>query len=420
MRSWARLSESEPEHRDRHQPRERQSIAAVWETAGRPLHSRKLRLQALAAWASMNGDRMTTSAQHEAMSVDTALDAVRRAPFAMNDILRRVQGEALGAWGWGPTEHPYKIVAAGSYWSLRGYGGPHTVPSMLIVSAPIKRPYIWDLAPSASAIGYSLEHGQRVHLLEWRPASHSNGNHGLEEYARAIGECVARVSGEGTGGKPFLIGHSLGGTLAAIYGALASKDIRAVALLGAPLCFQPETSQFRDSLVSLVPPTSSEAEPYPGSLVSQLSALASPDTFIWSRLMDAIYSAADPHAIDIHARVERWALDEVPLPGKLFHQVIEWLYRENRFCRGTLTVNGARVGPASLSAPTLAVVNTADEVAPMASVKPFLDAMPASDARMIVYAGEIGVSLQHLGILVGRQALARVWPEIISWLKAQA
>jgi len=25
--------------------------------------------------------------------------------------------------------------------------------------------------------------------------------------------------------------------------------------------------------------------------------------------------------------------------------------------------------------------------------------------------------LQHLGVLVGRQAHARVWPEIIAWLK---
>ena len=362
---------------------------------------------------------MTTSAQPEDMSVDTALDAFRRAPFAVNDILRRVQGDALGALGLGPTEHPYRIVASGSHWRLRDYGGPHDMPSLLIVAAPIKRPYIWDLAPSASAIGYSLEHGQRVHLLEWTPASRDHGNNGLDEYARAIGECVAKVSAERTGGKPFLIGHSLGGTIAAIYGALAPKDIRALVLLGAPICFQPETSQFRDSLVSLVPSTLSEAEPFPGSLLSQLSALASPDTFIWSRLMDAIYSAADPHAIDIHARVERWALDEVPLPGKLFHQIIEWLYRENLFCRGKLTVNGAHVGPASLSAPVLAVVNTADEVAPMVSVRPFIDAMPTGDARIIAYPGEVGVSLQHLGILVGRQALARVWPEIISWLKAR-
>ena len=47
--------------------------------------------------------------------------------------------------------------------------------------------------------------------------------------------------------------------------------------------------------------------------------------------MDAIFSIADHHALDIHGRVERWALDEVPLPGKLVHQIVEWLYRENRF-----------------------------------------------------------------------------------------
>jgi hypothetical protein len=54
--------------------------------------------------------------------------------------------------------------------------------------------------------------------------------------------------------------------------------------------------------------------------------------------MDAALSIADHHALDLHARVERWALDEVPLPGKLVHQIVEWLYRENRFCRGALKV----------------------------------------------------------------------------------
>ena len=74
-------------------------------------------------------------------------------------------------------------------------------------------------------------------------------------------------------------------------------------------------------------------------------------------------SIADPLAMEIHARVERWALDEVPLPGKLVHQIIDWLYRENRFCRGSLKIGEKVIGPSSLSVPTLAVVNTADEIA---------------------------------------------------------
>jgi polyhydroxyalkanoate synthase len=220
--------------------------------------------------------------------------------------------------------------------------------------------------------------------------------------------------------KPLLVGHSLGGTLAAIFAALAPRSIHGLVLLGAPLCFEPQTSDFRDTLVSLVPSTLSETEPFPGSLLSHMSALASPGTFLWSRLIDAALSISDHAALDIHARVERWALDEVPLPGKLVQQILEWLYRENRLYRGRLKVMGTLVGPFSLSVPALAVVNAADEIAPMASVKPFTDAMPAEDVRIIEYPGEVGVCLQHLAILVGRHAYARVWPEIISWLNARS
>jgi len=74
------------------------------------------------------------------------------------------------------------------------------------------------------------------------------------------------------------------------------------------------------------------------------------------------------------------------------------------------------VGPLSLSVPTLTVVNMADDVAPLTSVKPFVDAMAEKNARIIEYPGEVGVCLQHLGVLVGREARAQVWRQIISWL----
>ena len=134
--------------------------------------------------------------------------------------------------------------------------------------------------------------------------------------------------------------------------------------------------------------------------------------------MDAAMSITDPFAMAIHARVERWALDEIPLPGKLVHQIIEWLYRENRFCRNELKIGEKVIGPSTLSVPTLAVVNTADDVAPLISLKPFAAAM-VKNVQIIEYPGELGVCLQHLGILVGRNAQAHVWPEILSWLKSQ-
>lgn len=352
------------------------------------------------------------------LPIEDALQAINRAQFGMTDVIRRAQGDAVAAFGLGPDECPYQIIASGSHWRLRDYGVHNASRTVLIVGTPIKRPYIWDLVPSASAIRYCLRQDLHVHLLEWMPASPRTNRNALDECALAISDCIAQISIKNTTTKPFLMGHSLGGTLAAIYAALAPESIRGLVLLSVPLCFQPEGSHFRDALVSLVPSQLSNAGPFPGSLLSHLSAMASPSTFIWSRLTDAVLSITDPRAMDIHARVERWALDEVPLPGKLVHQIIEWLYRENRLCRGALKVRDVVIGPANLSVPTLAVVNIGDDIAPLASVKPFIDAMPIKDVRIVEYPKELGVCLQHLGVLIGRQAHARVWPDIISWLKS--
>ncbi len=124
--------------------------------------------------------------------------------------------------------------------------------------------------------------------------------------------------------------------------------------------------------------------------------------------------------MEIHARVERWALDEVALPGKLVQQIVDWLYREDRFRRGTLKIGETLAGPANLSVPVLAVVNTADDVASLVSLKPFIDAMPLKNVQVIEFPGEIGVCLQHLAILVGREAQAKVWPDIIAWMRRQS
>jgi polyhydroxyalkanoate synthase len=348
------------------------------------------------------------------------MDAFCQLHFAVMDTLRRAQGNVLGALGLGPAECDYRVLASGLHWRLRAYSAARRGLPVLIIAAPIKRPYIWDLAPTRSAIRYCLNEQLRVYLLEWLSPARGQGGGGLDAYAgEAISECLAKVIDDAGGEQPFLMGHSLGGTLAAIHAAFDPHGVRGLVLLGAPLCFQPGVSRFRDALVSLVPSGLSDTDVVPGSLLSQVSALASPSTFVWSRLMDATLSLTDPAATAVHARVERWALDEAPLPGRLVQEIVDWLYREDRFCRGTLAVCGREVGPSGLRLPTLMVLNTADEIAPPGSVSRFAQAMPGA-ARVLDYPGETGVGLQHLAILVGRRAYAHVWLEIVFWIKATA
>jgi polyhydroxyalkanoate synthase subunit PhaC len=339
--------------------------------------------------------------------------------FSAIDAFRRMQGEVLEAFGFGPSERAYGIVASGPYWRFRDYNSVHRFRSVLIVAAPIKRPYIWDLMPSASAIHHCLDAELSVYLLEWLPASETTCSVGIADCVQAISAALKTIRSEPETQKPILMGHSLGGTLAAAYAASAPETIGGLVLLSAPLCFKAGESLFRDALVSLVPDPVSDLRPFPGSSLSLASMVASPVTFVRSRFTDAIHSAVDPAAIDIHARIERWALDEVALPGKLVSEIVEQLYRENRFCRGILNVEGRTIGPENLSAPTLAVVNMADLVAPLHSVSPIGEALGPERFHIIEYPGERNIGLQHLGILVGQHAHAQVWPQIIDWIMVQ-
>ena len=122
----------------------------------------------------------------EAASLGATPEDFGRVPFAMMDILRRSLGNALGAFGLDPDECPYRIVSLGPHCHLRDYGGHHASLSLLIVAGPIKRAYIWDLAPSVSAVRYCMREGLHVHLLEWMPASQQDQNNGLDEHTEAI------------------------------------------------------------------------------------------------------------------------------------------------------------------------------------------------------------------------------------------
>jgi polyhydroxyalkanoate synthase subunit PhaC len=343
-----------------------------------------------------------------------------QAQFAMIDAMRRAQGDMLDAIGFGPAGCSYRVLTSGHHWRFRSYGQSDGQRALLIVPAPIKKPYIWDLAPSNSVVRLCLEHNWSVYLLEWREPAAEVRVAGLADYAdQAICQCINFVSGQSRGLKPFLIGHSLGGTLAAIFCALEQQSVRGLVLLSAPLCFAPKSSRFRDALVVLLPRQAVTDSPVPGSLLSLISAWAAPNSFVWERLADAALSVGNPEAADIQARIERWTLDEVPLPGPLVNDIIQHLYREDGFCRGTLFLRNQNLGPSDLRVPVLAAVNCTDEVVPPGSIKPFLEKVQSCETRLIEYPGGSGVGLQHLAVIVGRHARAHLWPKIFSWLEEQ-
>ncbi|MCP3463347.1 alpha/beta fold hydrolase [Bradyrhizobium sp. CCGUVB23] len=228
-----------------------------------------------------------------------------------------------------------------------------------------------------------------IYLIEWIPPARTGGLVGLDQCSQAISECIdGRISREQKGTRLFLIGHSLGETLAAIYSAREPHAIRRLLLLDAPLCFQPATSQFRDALVSMVPPDLAKMTVVPGSLLSHASAFASPRTFTWSRLADAAASLDDRRLSTFTLELSAGRSTKRRFLAGSSIRFWNGSIEKINFCRGILTVLGRKIGPSDLDLPILAVIDAADEVAPLASIEPLLEALPTKDVSLIKYPGE--------------------------------
>jgi polyhydroxyalkanoate synthase subunit PhaC len=58
-------------------------------------------------------------------------------------------------------------------------------------------------------------------------------------------------------------------------------------------------------------------------------------------------------------------------------------------------------------------------VIPPASVVPVYEAAASAD-KLLRYGGDVGVALQHVGVIVGRSAHRDLWPRILDRLGATA
>jgi polyhydroxyalkanoate synthase subunit PhaC len=346
------------------------------------------------------------------------LDPAQAAIEAL-DAARRRGGRALQAAGLGPRTTPSRCVEVEPGVRLHTYPSAGAGPPVLLVPAPIKRSYVWDLEPAVSVVAHAIREGLRPHLVEWTDVPTDDPATGLDHYADTLlGGCVDEVATRTGARRVALAGHSLGGTLATICAARRPERIAALALLEAPLRFGAAAGSFAPFIATTPPSTVAQLARggVPGAFLDVVSAAAAPREFALERRLDLVRSLPDPAALRTHLRVLRWAGDEFRMPGALFRDVVERLYRDDAFARGTLHVAGERVGPDTLTAPLTTVVAPRSTVIPPGSVVPVHDAAAVPDKLLLEYRGDVGVALQHVGVLVGRSAHRDLWPRILERL----
>lgn len=325
----------------------------------------------------------------------------------------------LDRLGFGPRTTPSRTVRNTGAGELYAYQAPEDRrPAILIVPAPIKAAYIWDLSPERSVVRRLHEADMQVYLAAWRRPEARDDWMGLAEYAdRAIGVCLDAIGQETGAAKVFIAGHSLGGTFAAIFSSLHPERVQGLIELEGPMEFG---AGRLEAAIAAAPPAGAVTGVLgnvPGTALDLMSVWADPLSFSAEPWIDWLRSTASADERRLHWQVRRWTLDESPMARRLFEEVEQELYRQNRFAKGELRIDGRPARPQAIEAPIVAVLDRRSRIVPAPSVEAYRPRTGSTDVQVLEYAGDTGVMMQHVGVLVGRNAHESLWPTVLTWLR---
>jgi polyhydroxyalkanoate synthase len=298
---------------------------------------------------------------------------------------------------------------------LYRYDRPAQVPvqyrtPLLIVYALINKPYILDLIAQRSFIGYMVNRGIDIFLLDWGipgpEDKHLRFDDLVMEYLPQVVQQVLKASGEE---RLHMLGYCIGGILALLYAALyPDAPLGSLILLATPVDFS-----HAGVLGTWLHPRSFDVD----KLVDALGNIPPAFIFAGARLLSLVGATAmleefatDEQASAVWQAISLWALDGVPFPGEAFRQWVKDFYQSNKLINDQLTLVGKPVQLSTITIPILNVSAQEDHLIPPSQIKPLFTKVSSTEKELVIVPGS------HFALAVGQQAVHNLWPRELDWL----
>jgi poly[(R)-3-hydroxyalkanoate] polymerase subunit PhaC len=296
-----------------------------------------------------------------------------------------------------PPPAPMPALARAHGATLRDYGGAG--PPLLFVPSLINPPSVLDMG-DRSLLRWLGARGRRVLLLDW-------GWPGPDRRALSVAGHVEQIllplMAE-LGEPADLAGYCLGGTMALAAAQLGPA--RSVAILAAPWHFNGFPDESRASLARLWAGAQGAVAAL-GLLPMEVlqAAFWNLDPARTIAKFEA-FAGLEGEEARTFVMLEDWANDGPPLSEGAARELFEAMFRDDLTGSGGWRVGGVTIDPGTLDIPLLNIVSTTDRIVPAATA---------------AGAGErLDLALGHVGMVVGRQAKARLWEPLDAWLSRTA
>ncbi|MGR8921434.1 MAG: alpha/beta fold hydrolase [Gammaproteobacteria bacterium] len=359
----------------------------------------------------------------EAEAVPTKEEIDRRIGRAVDRaILRNIPGLDLPQTereldvGPTPKELVYSNETARLYHYKPLVDEVYRVP-MLIVMSPVAKGYILDLTHGQSLVEYLLLQGHDVYMIDWAAPRREQSHLDLEDYAvKLLGGCIEAVAADSGEPDVTLVGYCMGGMLSSMYVAVnPDGPVKNLVCFTTPVngegmeLFRTWMSSPSFDIDRLV----AELGNIPGDFINtSIQALRPLQRS--ANQMRLLNNAHDDAFVKAHLRFDRWAVDQLPVPGHLMRDMAREFILGNKIVKRELELGGRKADFANIRIPFLHVAAKFDHIVPSAASKDLIGLVSSEDKQEIVMKGG------HVSLVAGGNAIFRLWPQLDKWISTRA
>jgi polyhydroxyalkanoate synthase subunit PhaC len=328
----------------------------------------------------------------------TGVDRYRRHPY------RRTLADPPVLWREGTTRLLDYGAADGARTARRGG------LALLVIPSLVNRAQILDLTAEQSLMRYLARRGLRPILVDWDRPGPAERSFTLTDYiAGRLERALDAVIGA-TGGPVAVVGYCMGGLLALALALRRADDLAGLAFLATPWDFhagQPGQARLAGAVAASFDPLLQALQELPVDLIQALFTVVDPFGVVRKFRGFAALEEDSPQARRFVA-LEDWLNDGVPLAAPVARECLAGWYAANTPARGAWRVADRPVLPERLTLPSLVVLPDRDRIVPPASAQALGRALPQ--------AAQLRPAAGHIGMIVGRNAEARLWRPLADWL----
>ncbi|WP_233269537.1 alpha/beta fold hydrolase [Alteribacillus sp. YIM 98480] len=259
----------------------------------------------------------------------------------------------------------------------------YNVPLFLVYSL-VNQPFILDLAPGMSMIEAFINEGFDVYLLDFGIPGYEDKDITIDDYVYDYIQKAVKKSLRHSGADEVtVIGYCLGGTLAAMYAAIAEEPIKNLILSVAPIDFS--SPPVYDEWVKQLRHGTIEYEKIldmygtiPARFIEAGMRIASYPIY-FSHYASLLQRADDKEYVEKWRRFNLWTKNHIPFSGAALKQLITDLGKDNKLMNGNLMLRQKQANLSNITANLLVVSTTFDTLVPSQMSASVIDAVSSAD-----------------------------------------